>query len=358
MVVALPVDSRFNNRTPVIDCGLSASVESEIDMKVIITGGTGFIGCMLARRLLDLGELTSPGGAPETIDEIVLFDLAPPDVPLDDLEGRVTVTVGDISDRDTVFGLVDRDDVSVFHLASVVSGGGELDFDLALRVNLTGGFNVLEACRARPGRPRLVFASSIAVYGGSAMPEVVADTTKQTPQTTYGTTKAIGELLVNDYTRKGYLDGRSARLPTIVIRPGQPNLAASSFASGVFREPLHGEACVLPVGLNTRMPILGYRSAVEGFVRLHEADGAALSDDRAINFPSLSVTVQEMIEALRRVAGQRRLGEITVSPDPRIETIVATWPTRSEFSRARALGLPVEDSLDRIVEAYIEDFLD
>lgn len=358
VVLALPVDARFNGHALVIARGLSAAVESEIDMKVIITGGTGFIGCMLARRLLELGELAGPGGAAEAIDEIVLFDLAPPEMPLDDLEGRVTVTAGDISDRDTVFGLVDRDEVSVFHLASVVSGGGELDFDLALRVNLTGGLNVLEACRARSDRPRLVFASSIAVYGGDAMPEVVGDATKQTPQTTYGATKAIGELLVNDYTRKGYLDGRSARLPTIVIRPGKPNLAASSFASGVFREPLHGEACALPVRPETRMPLLGYRSAVEGFVRLHEADGAALGDDRAINFPSLSVTVQEMIEALRRVAGQRQLGEIAVAPDPRIEAIVATWPTRSEFSRARTLGLPVEDSLDQIVESYIEDFLD
>jgi len=326
-------------------------------MKVIITGGSGFIGRMLARRLINLGKLTGPGGTLEAIDEVVLFDVAPPVPPLGELEGRVKVTVGDISDRDTVFGLVDCDDVSVFHLASVVSGGGELDFDLALRVNLMGALNALEACRARAGLPRFVFASSIAVYGGGAMPDVVGDTTKRTPQTTYGATKAIGELLVNDYTRKGYLDGRSARLPTIVIRPGKPNLAASSFASGVFREPLHGQACALPVQLDTRMPLLGYRSAVEGFVRLHEVEGATLGDDRAVNFPSLSVTVQEMIEALRRVAGERRLGEITVAPDARIEAIVATWPTQSEFTRARALGLPVEDRLDEIVEAYIEDFL-
>jgi len=327
-------------------------------MKVVITGGTGFIGLMLARRLLDLGQLTVPSGTPTPIDEIVLFDVAPPVVALRDLEGRVEVAVGDITDRDTVFRLVDRENISVFHLASVVSGGGEQDFDLALRVNLTGGLNLLEACRVQAGLPRLIFASSIAVYGGSAMPKAVGDTTKQTPQTTYGVTKAIGELLVNDYTRKGYLDGRSARLPTIVIRPGQPNLAASSFASGVFREPLNGEPCALPVQPETRMPLLGYRSAVEGFVRLHEADGDALGDDRAVNFPSLSVTVQEMIDALHRVAGNRRLGEISVVPDPGIEAIVATWPTETEFSRAGRLGLPVEDSLDGIVEAYIEDFLD
>jgi nucleoside-diphosphate-sugar epimerase len=190
------------------------------------------------------------------------------------------------------------------------------------------------------------------------MPKTVADTTKQTPRTTYGATKAVGELLINDYTRKGFLDGRAARLPTIVIRPGRPNLAASSFASGVFREPLNGAPCALPVGLDTRMPVLGYRSAVEGFVRLHEAPSEALGEDRALNFPSLSVTVEEMIAALKRVAGARPLGEITVAPDPGIEAIVATWPTETSFARATALGLPVEDSLDDIVRAYIEDFLE
>lgn len=327
-------------------------------MKVVITGGTGFLGRMLARRLLARGSLTGPGGAPEDIDEITLFDAAEPPQPLTGLDGRARVVVGDIADRDLIFSLIDRDDTAVFHLASVVSGGGEKDFDLAMRVNLMGGLNVLEACRARGSRPRLVFASSLAVFGGSAMPPVVGDATKQVPQTTYGATKAIGEMLVNDYTRKGYLDGRSARLPTIIIRPGKPNLAASSFASGVFREPLNGEACALPVDLQTTMPVLGYRSVVEGFIGLHEADGADLGTDRAVNLPSLSVTVEEMIAALRRVAGDRPLGPITVEPDPVIQAIVATWPTATEWDRAAALGLPVEADLDEIVRAYIEDFAD
>ena len=176
-------------------------------MKVVITGGTGFIGRRLARRLLDLGALTGPSGRAEGIDSLLLFDIAAPDMP--ELEDpRVSVVAGEISDRDRVFALVDRDDVSVFHLASVVSGGGEKDFDLAMRVNLTGGLNVMEACRARAGQPRLVFASSIAVFGGTAMPHRVGDRVKQTPQTTYGTTKAICDLLINDYTHKGFLDGR------------------------------------------------------------------------------------------------------------------------------------------------------
>ena len=327
-------------------------------MKVVITGGTGFIGRMLARSILARGSLTGPSGAQEEVDAITLFDAVEPPVPLTGLDARAKVVIGDIADKDLVFGLLDRDDVSVFHLASVVSGGGEKDFDLAIRVNLMGGLNVLEAARARAGAPRLVFASSLAVFGGSAMPAVVGDTTKQTPQTTYGVTKSIGELLINDYTRKGFIDGRAARLPTIVIRPGRPNLAASSFASGVFREPLNGAPCALPVKLDTVMPVLGYRSAVAGFIALHEAAPEALGDDRTVNFPSLSVTVEEMIAALRRVAGNRHLGEITHQPDAAIAAIVATWPVATEFARAGALGLPVEDSLDDIVRAYIEDFLD
>jgi len=327
-------------------------------MKVVITGGTGFIGRMLARAILARGSLTGPSGAQEEVDTITLFDAVEPPAPLEGLDGRAKVVVGDISDKGLVAGLVDRDDVSVFHLASVVSGGGEKDFDLAIRVNLTGGLNVLEAVRARAGAPRLVFASSIAVFGGSAMPAVVGDTTKQTPRTTYGVTKSIGELLINDYTRKGFIDGRAARLPTIVIRPGKPNAAASSFASGVFREPLNGAPCALPVKLDTRMPVLGYRSAVAGFIALHEAAPEALGDDRVVNFPAHAVSVADMIAALRRVAGNRHLGEITVEPDPAIEAIVATWPVETGFARAGALGLPIEDGLDDIVRAYIEDFLD
>jgi nucleoside-diphosphate-sugar epimerase len=282
---------------------------------------------------------------------------APPALP-SALDGKATILLGEIANRDEIFHLVDRDDIAVFHLASVVSGAGEQDFDLAIRVNLDGGLNVLEAMRARGGLPRLVFASSIAAFGGAGMPPVVGDTVKQTPQTTYGMTKAVCELLVNDYSRKGFLDGRSARLPTVIIRPGKPNLAASSFVSGVFREPLNGEPCVLPVGTGTVMPLLGYRSIVEGLIRLHEVDGAALGDDRAVSLPSLTVTVGDMIEALKRVAGDRPLGEITVEPDPFIQAIVKTWPQDASYERATALGLPREDSLDEIVEAYIEDYLD
>jgi nucleoside-diphosphate-sugar epimerase len=327
-------------------------------MKVVITGGAGFVGLLLGRRIAQLGKLTNSEGKSNDVDDIVLFDIAPPEPRPRDLDTRIRIEIGEISDKASVARLIDRKDMSVFHLASVLSGGGEQDFDLAMRVNLQGQLNVLEAARALGSRPKVVFASSIAVFGGRDMPKTVGDTTKQTPQTTYGATKAIGELLINDYTRKGFIDGRSARLPTVIVRPGKPNKAASSFASGVFREPLNGVACVLPVGEDTIMPVLGYRSIVEGFVRLHEAQGEMLGEDRAVTFPAINVTVREMVESLKRVAGNRHLGEIRVEKDPMIERIVATWPTALNFDRARRIGLPLDPSLDSIVKAYIEDYLD
>jgi D-erythronate 2-dehydrogenase len=326
-------------------------------VKVVITGGAGFIGQRLAQDLLQRGSLTAPSGAQEPIDDLLLFDVAVPPQRPDWADERVEFRAGDIGDTSQVKGLVDRDDISVFHLASVVSGGGEKDFDLAMRVNLTGGLNVFEACRARASLPRVVFASSIAVFGGSGMAPVVGDHAKQTPQTTYGATKAICELLVNDYTRKGFFDGRSARLPTVIVRPGKPNAAASSFVSGLFREPLNGEVCKIPVSEDTVMPLLGYRSIVGGFVALHEAEAAALGDDRAFSLPSFTVTVGEMIEALRRVAGDRRLGEIVFEPDPFIQQICDGWPKDASYDRATRLGLPRDASLDAIVENYIEDYL-
>ena len=316
-------------------------------MRVVVTGGFGFIGRALARRVLDRGRLAGRG-----VSEVVLFDR--PGGEVEGVEGARTV-LGDICDPEQVAALVDAEEVCVFHLASVLSGEGERDFDLALRVNLDGGRNVLEACRAHGSRPRLVFSSTLAAFGGDGMPETVGDTTKQTPQTTYGTTKAACELLVNDYTRKGFLDGRTARLPTVIVRPGAPNRAASSFASAVFREPLAGRDYALPVGLDTRLPVIGERTVAEGLLRLVEVDGASLGHDRAVGLPGISVTVGEMVESLRRVAGDRALGAVTLARDPEIEAIVATWPRWVSSERALALGLPQDEGLDSIVRAYLED---
>ncbi len=321
-------------------------------MKVIITGGAGFLGRALARALEARGSLAGTRGTPVEIVEIVLFDTHA----AEGLGGDLTTSVvGDIADRATVADLIDQPDVTVFHLASVVSHGAEQDFDLALRVNLEGGLNVLEACRALQSVPRVVVASSFAAYGGDPPPPEVDDATKLTPQSTYGMTKAVLELLINDYSRKLFVDGRAARLPTVVIRPGSPNLAASSWCSSVFREPLAGKPCVLPVPLKTRTPVIGARAVIDGLIRLHELDGSALGADRALLFPGLSVTAAEMVESVQRVGSDRALGDIRVAVDSGIEAIVSSWPARISAGRARELGFGADTDLDSIARAYIED---
>ncbi|MFQ5765016.1 MAG: NAD-dependent epimerase/dehydratase family protein [Rhodospirillales bacterium] len=336
-------------------------------MKIVITGGGGFLGLGRARAGVGAGTLAGRGGREDGIEKLVLFDAeVPADRPAgldaNGFDGRVEMAAGDIADRDRVSQLIDRDDVAVFHLASVVSAGGERDFDGALRVNLTGGLNVLDALRARTGgpgtRPRLVFASSLAVFGGEGMPAAVGDMTRETPETTYGMTKAVGELMVNDYTRKGFIDGRSARLPTVIIRPGPPNAAASGFASALFREPLAGKEYTLPVGRDTEIMVLGYRNAVAGLIGLMEAPADALGHDRAVSLPNAAYSVEAMIAALGRVAGGKgiALGAIADEPDAATETIVQSWPRRMDDARARALGLPADEGLERVIEDYMEDF--
>ena len=318
-------------------------------MKIVITGGCGFLGVGIARKLMDRPE----------IDSLVLFDAHVPDALPNGLDDRVTMVEGDISDRVQVAAIIDRDDIGVFHLASVVSAGGEQNFDLAMRVNFDGGRHILEALRARKGTPRIVLASSLAVFGGPDMPEAVTEMTRVVPQTTYGMTKAIGELMINDYTRKGFIDGRAARLPTVIIRPGAPNAAASGFASGVFREPLSGQDYVLPVAMDTRMMVIGARSAIAGLTGLMDADGEGLGADRVVNLPNNAYAVTDMIAALERVAAENGItfGPVTPKPDPAIEAIVKSWPLAMEDSRARALGLPADESLEAIIREYIVDWL-
>ena len=318
-------------------------------MKIVITGGCGFLGVGIARILMDRPE----------IDSLVLFDAHVPDALPNGLDDRVTMVEGDISDRVQVAAIIDRDDIGVFHLASVVSAGGEQDFDLAMRVNFDGGRHILEALRARKGTPRIVLASSLAVFGGPDMPEAVTEMTREVPQTTYGMTKAIGELMINDYTRKGFIDGRAARLPTVIIRPGAPNAAASGFASGVLREPLSGQDYVLPVAMDTRMMVIGARSAIAGLTGLMDADGEGLGADRVVNLPNNAYAVTDMIAALERVAAENGItfGPVTPKPDPAIEAIVKSWPLAMEDSRARALGLPADESLEAIIREYIADWL-
>ncbi|MDG2404841.1 MAG: NAD-dependent epimerase/dehydratase family protein [Paracoccaceae bacterium] len=328
-------------------------------MKVLITGGAGFLGMNLARHLSIKPKLVLGPDRQVNIETIVLSDTVVPQVRPLDLDQRITFVVADISDREVVTQLVDCDDMMIFHLASVVSAGGEADFDLAMRVNLTGMINLLEIARARSGTQRLVFASSLAVFGGQGMPDTVTDMTKQTSQTTYGITKTIGELLINDYSRKGFLDGRSARLPNIIVRPGKPNAAASSFCSGLFREPLMGVACAVPVPHKTLIPLLGYRNCIQSLIYLAELDAALLGDDRAVSLCNKSYTVLQMIDSLKSVACQNdiTLGEINLSLDPIISNIIQGWPNYIDASRAKKLGFPVDVSLEHVIQNFIDDFL-
>jgi D-erythronate 2-dehydrogenase len=300
--------------------------------------------------------LTDSRGQSKAVEELVLFDNVVPKERPPGLSDQTVFAAGEISDRDVVFKLIDRDDIAVFHLASVVSAGAEQDFDLALKVNLAGHLNVLEALRRLGSCPRYVFSSSLAAYGGVRTPQMVNDATRHTPQTTYGMTKSVGELLVNDYTRKEFIDGRSARLSAVIVRPGKPNKAASGFVSGVIREPLNGIDYVLPVGLDTRMPVVGYRSVVESILALYELDGESLGDDRALNLPNISVTIGEMVDSMKRVASDRTLGGVTVEIDPFVESMVKGWPTHVGAEQAAQLGLPKADDLDGVIRAYMDDY--
>jgi nucleoside-diphosphate-sugar epimerase len=324
-------------------------------MRIVITGGAGFIGRKLAVSLLAANRVVGPNG-PEPVDELVLFDqVAPPDGAFED--ARVSLVAGDILDRATVAKAIAPGTGSVFHLAAVVSAGAEADFDLGFRVNLDGMRNVLEAARRLGTQPKLLFASSIAVYGGK-LPDKVTDETPLRPELSYGAQKAIGEFLVADYSRKGFIDGRAMRLPTIVVRPGKPNKAASGFASGIIREPLNGIDFTCPVRPESCMAVMSPRRVVEAFRHLHDLPAERLGTDRRLLLPGLRVSQAEAVAALERVAGGRPRGRIDFAPDPAIQAIVDGWPKETWSARAAALGFQGDASMDEIIQAYIEDELD
>ena len=328
-------------------------------MRILITGGGGFLGQRLAAALLQRGTVALDDQAATSIKQIVLSDIARPASWHPGLQDNPACefVAGDITDDRFVQSFFDQTTDLVFHLASIVSSHGEQDFDLALRVNLDGTRHLFDCIRQQGNQARVVFTSSLAAFGGDNMPDTIDDHTKQTATTTYGTTKTIGELLINDYSRKGFLDGRTARLPTVIIRPGKPNKAASSFVSGLFREPLNGEDCVIPVDPAMPMAVLGYRSIVDGMIRLAELPATALGSERAVGLPALNVTVQDLMNAVHNASDGRNLGRHIVKHDENISRIVGSWPKAIDGSRARALGLPIEANLEEIVHYYIEDYL-
>jgi len=319
-------------------------------MKILIIGGAGMVGRKLAERLAREGRL----GAKD-ITGLTLYDVVQPAAPAG-AKFPLACLTGDLPAPGETDRLVaDRPDV-IFHLAAIVSGEAEQDFDKGYRINLDGTRNLYESVRQAGYKPRLVFTSSIAVFG-SPFPEAIGDEFFTTPLTSYGTQKAIGELLLADYTRKGIFDGVGIRLPTICVRPGLPNKAASGFFSNIIREPLAGKEAVLPVGEDVRHWHASPRAAVGFLIHAATIDGDKIGARRNLTMPGLSVTVGEQIEALRRVAGDKAVALIRREPDAAIVRIVAGWPRNFDASRATGLGFKAESTFDEIIRVHVDDEL-
>jgi nucleoside-diphosphate-sugar epimerase len=317
-------------------------------MRVLITGAAGMVGRKLVARLAE--DKTLRG---KTITALDLHDIVAPHAPA--MAGvEIAAHTGDLSEAGAAARLVaSRPDV-VFHLAGIVSGEAEANFDLGYRVNLDGTRALFDAIRLSGHSPRIVFTSSIAVFG-APFPEVIPDDFHPTPLTSYGTQKLICEALLADYTRRDFFDGIGIRLPTICVRPGKPNKAASGFFSGIIREPLKGEAAVLPVPRSVVHTHASPRSAVGFLIHAAEIDGQAVGPRRNLTMPGVAVSVAEQIEALGRIAGPKALELIRDEPDEAVWNIVKNWPSRFDAHRARELGFAAEADFDAVIRAYIED---
>jgi len=320
-------------------------------MHIVITGGAGFLGSRLARQLLKRGQLTGSDGKQQTISRITLLDVVAAQG-FDD--ARIESVVGDIADAAVIERVINKDTQSIFHLAAIVSGHAEADFELGMKINFDATRIILERARALGTKPRLVFTSSVAVFGGE-LPAQVPDNALLMPQSSYGAQKVMGELLVNDYSRKGFIDGRALRMPTISVRPGAPNKAASSFASGIVREPLNGQPSVCPVSPDTRMWLMSPRKAIDNLIHGHEINGADLGLARFLSIDGLSVSVRQMVDALEQVAGADVVKLIEWKEDEAIKRIVNSWPGNFEAKRAKALGFTADSDFASIVKAHIED---
>jgi D-erythronate 2-dehydrogenase len=329
-------------------------------VNVVITGGAGFLGSRLARGLLAAGSLEVAGDQARPISQLTLVDrvMAPPDLAQDE---RVDAVCGDLGEllepgHPKWNGLADAD--VIFHLAAAVSGECEADFDLGMRANLHATELLLASCRTLGTNPVMVYSSSVAVFGGSQehpLPPVVDDQTLPNPQTSYGVQKFIGEQLLADYTRKGFLRGRAIRLMTVTVRPGRPNAAASGFLSGIIREPLAGQRAVCPVDPKTEVALASPAKAVDGLLCAATSSDQAWGGRTAVNLPALTVSVGDMAQALERVAGPQTSALIDWVPDPVVERMFATWPGRVHSGRAARLGLTPDPDVVAIISLHLAE---
>jgi nucleoside-diphosphate-sugar epimerase len=330
-------------------------------MHIVITGGAGFLGARLARTLLAQGQLALAGAAPQSIQSIRLVDrvAAPADLVAD---GRIHSLVGDLNqlleDKTTTNQSIWAQAAIVFHLAAAVSGECEANFDLGMRSNIDATRALLEACRTAGHCPTFVFASSLAVFGNSAvqpLPAVIDDRTLPTPQNSYGIQKFIGEQLVADYGRKGFIRARNVRLMTVSVRPGKPNGAASSFLSGMIREPLASKRATCPVPKDTPVALSSPARTIDGLIRAVTADDQAWGPPTAMNLPALTTTVGAMASALEKLGGKEAAELIDWTPEPSIANIVTSWPAVIDAARAKTLGLLPDPDFETIVADYIRD---
>jgi nucleoside-diphosphate-sugar epimerase len=320
-------------------------------MNIVVTGAAGFLGHRLIETLLKTGELTGRSGHPEEIRQIVACDIV---APVGWADSRVKALACDIANAGEIAAVIGPETDTVFHLAAVVSGQAEQDFDLGMRVNFQGTWTVLERIRSAAPGAKLVMTSSVAVFGG-ALPDTLSDAQVWEPKSSYGTQKAMNDLLMADYSRRGFVDGRSLRMPTIVVRPGKPNKAASSFASGIIREPVNGFEAVCPVAPESLLWLMSPREAIANIVRGHEVSAAALGTRRVINMPGLSITVADMLASLRRICGDAAADRVRMQRDPAIEAIVNSWPGNFSADYAKSLGFTADKDFDSVVRAFVAE---
>ncbi|MDA3978358.1 D-erythronate dehydrogenase [Gallibacterium sp. AGMB14963] len=311
-------------------------------MKIVITGGQGFLGQRLAKTLLQQEKVL--------IDELILVDINEPVIPNQDK--RVRSVKMDLRSPDSVKEIITKDVDAVFHLAAIVSSHAEEDPDLGYEINFLSTRNLLERCRAVNPKIRFIFSSSLAVFGGK-LPEVIEDQTAVTPQSTYGSQKAMCELLINDYSRKGFVDGIVLRLPTICIRPGKPNKAASSFVSGIIREPLTGEMANCPVDKSLALWLSSPDTVINNFIHALSLPSLAPRDWHVINLPGFTITVESMLNELALIKGEEILNKVTYQFDSKINDIVASWPAKIDIARALSLGFCVDNNFADVIHQFI-----